>query len=71
MRRQHDFGMRGRDGRIEDRSQQGTSVGHGHAEKVVAREPWLSIQSAQKKTPADCPRGFHGPSLGRLRLPDD
>jgi hypothetical protein len=67
MRRQHDFGMRRRNGRIEDRSQQGTSVGHGHAEEVGAREPWLSIQSPQKKTPADCPRGFPGLQLGRFR----
>ena len=28
MRRQHDVGMRGRDGRIKDRTQEGTSVGH-------------------------------------------
>jgi hypothetical protein len=58
MRREHDVGMRGRNGRVKDRTQEGTSVGHGLQRGwLTGREVWLSIQSLQKKTPAGGPRG--------------
>ena len=50
---QHDVGMRRRDGRVEDRTQEGSPVGHGlQRGRLTGREVWLSIQSPQKKTPA-------------------
>jgi len=36
MRRQHDIGMRGRNGRVKDRAQERASVGHGSSLAV----PW-------------------------------
>ena len=53
MRREHDVGMRGRDSRIKDRTQEGTPVGHDR-NGSYGQEVWLSIQSPQKKTPAGC-----------------
>jgi hypothetical protein len=58
MRPQHDIGMRGGDGRIEDRTQERASVGHRFQSFQIAGCR-LSIQSAQKKTPArHASRGF-------------
>src|SRR4030095_13640589 len=67
MAAQHDVGMSGGDGRIKDRAQERASVGHRFTASVVAI--WgcrLSIQSSQKKTPADCPRRRLWPQIGRL-----
>ena len=66
MRRQHDVGMRGRDGRIEYRTQEGTPVGHVLQRGEEGQEVRLSIQSPQKKTPAGCPRGLLRPANGPI-----
>ena len=66
MAAEHDVGMSGGHGRIEDRAQEGTSVGHRFTEAAEGNLGCrLSIQSLQKKTPAGRPRGRLGPQMGR------
>src|SRR2546429_4306432 len=67
MAAEHDVGMSGGDGRIKDRAQEGTSVGHRFTVSAEGNLGCrLSIQSLQKKTPAGRPRGRLGPQMGRL-----
>ena len=54
MRRQHDIGMGGSDGGVEDRAQQGASVGHRVRDLMKTCDGRLSIRLRQKKTPAAC-----------------
>ena len=65
MRRQHDVGMCGRDGRIEDRTQEGTSVGHvcnGRGSQDGAGYP----SNRGKRKPPRLPAGaLGGPQMGR------
>ena len=64
--RQHDVGMRGRDGRIEDRAQERASVGHRSGSRDREWEARLSIQSRKRKPPRAAPRG----SLEAANRPD-
>jgi hypothetical protein len=75
MRRQHDVGMRGGNRGVENRAQQGASVGHGFKgiwdRNMGCR---LSIRSRQKKTPANAAQTttasvIPGRALARARNP--
>src|SRR6185312_7173273 len=49
MRREHDVGMRGRDGRVKDRTQEVTSVGHGNPVLEHDPEKWIPVFPRDKR----------------------
>src|SRR6185312_15775333 len=70
MRREHDVGMRGRDGRVKDRTQEVTSVGHGNPVLEHDPEKWVPVFPRDKR--GTRLRGDHAPikTKGRPRRRD-
>ena len=65
MRRQHDVGMRGRNGRVKDRTQEGTSVGHDRNGQLWTGSLVIHPIAAKENPRGVFLRGFSGPRMGR------
>ena len=66
MRREHDVGMRGRDSRIKDRTQEGTSVGHDAQRRLWTGTVVIHPIAAKENPRGMFPRGLSAREMGRL-----